>query len=135
MQVGGVGWFESTVVCPVGGDSPHLGQKVAVEVIVVVETVCVTEVILPLVTVTGQVVSVVTTISVVTISEVDGGLVTPPVGMQTEPDIVSVSLQDVVAETGVVRGTQEPETEVIELPHVTGGVTPPVGVFGTQEPL
>lgn len=55
-----------------------MGQNVAVDVIVVVETVCVTEVMLPLVTVTGQVVKVVTTISVVTRSEVAGGLVVVP---------------------------------------------------------
>lgn len=57
-----------------GGDSPHLGQKVAVEVIVVVERVRLMEVILPLVTVTGQLVNVVTTISVVTRSD-DAGVV------------------------------------------------------------
>lgn len=43
-QVGGVGWFPSTVLLPivVGGASPHFGQKVAVEVIVVVDRVEVT---------------------------------------------------------------------------------------------
>jgi len=39
LQVGEVGWLPSTVVTMVGGASPHFGQNVAVEVIVVVETV------------------------------------------------------------------------------------------------
>jgi len=39
LQVGGVGRLPSTVVMLVGGASPHLGQKVAVDVIVVVEMV------------------------------------------------------------------------------------------------
>lgn len=78
LQVGGVGGGGAfTVVLPIddGGDSPHLGQKVAVDVIVVVERVVLTEVMLPLVIVTGQVVKVVTTISVVTRSDDAGGVV------------------------------------------------------------
>lgn len=39
LQVGGVGRLPSTVVTLVGGASPHLGQKVAVDMIVVVEMV------------------------------------------------------------------------------------------------
>ena len=81
LQVGGVGRLPSTVVMLVGGASPHFGQNVAVDVMVVVETVWVTEVMLPLVIVTGQVVKVVTTISVVTRSELAGGEVIPPVGV------------------------------------------------------
>lgn len=57
-----------------GGDSPHLGQNVAVDVMVVVESVRLMDVMLPLVIVTGQLVKVVTTISVVTRSD-DAGVV------------------------------------------------------------
>lgn len=79
VQVGGVGdgGGALTVVVPMvdGGDSPHLGQNVAVEVMVVVESVRLMDVILPLVIVTGQLVNVVTTISVVTRSDDAGDVV------------------------------------------------------------
>lgn len=102
----------------VGGFSPHAGQNVAVEVIVVVEMVDVTIVTLPRVEVTGQVVSVVTTISVVTRLEL-AGVVVRVLGTQTEPEDDSFSLQLVVAATELVAGE----------------VTPPVGVLGTHVPL
>lgn len=102
----------------VGGFSPHAGQNVAVDVIVVVEMVDVTIVTLPLVDVTGQVVTVVTTISVVTRLEL-AGVVAGVLGTQTEPEDDSFSLQLVVAATELVAG------EVI----------PPVGVLRTQVPL
>lgn len=135
----------STVVPPVGGTSPHFGQKVAVEVIVVVEIVCVIDVIVPDVIVTGQVVTVVTTISVVTISELAGGVVIVGCvvdaggvvfGTQTPPDDVSFSLQGGFGETSVVKGTQVPEEFVIDVPQVEVAVVePPVGVFGEHVPL
>ena len=102
----------------VGGASPHFGQNVAVEVIVVVETVWVIEVMLPLVMVTGQVVTVVTTISVVTISELAGGDVIPPVGVCGTQEPLSI---DEPEEHAVVT------PGVDEMPGVVE-VIPPVGV-------
>lgn len=162
LQVGGVGRLPSTVVTLVGGASPHLGQKVAVDVIVVVEIVSVIEVMLPLVTVTGQVVRVVITISVVTISELAGGEVMPPVGVcgTHEPLSIDEPSEHAVVAAGVdetpgdvvvippvgVLGTHEPlsmdepsahEVVAAGVDEVSGAVvvTPPVGVLGTQEPL
>lgn len=82
------------------------------------------EVMLPLVTVTGQVVKVVTTISVVTISELAGGDVMPPVGVCGTQDPLSI---EEPSEHAVVAAG------VVETPGVV--VIPPVGVFGTHEPL
>lgn len=134
LQGGGVGWLESTVVLPpVGGASPHLGQNCVVEVMVVVEMVCVIEVTVPLVTVTGQVVSVTIVITVVTMSDVAVVVVRPPVGVEThsEPDCVMPELQGGgTGETLVVRGTQVPEIWVSVEAH--GEV---VGGLGTHDPL
>ena len=83
------------------------------------------DVILPLVMVTGQVVKVVTTISVVTISELAGGVVVPPVGVCGTHEPLS---KDEPSEHVVVAAGVEETPEVVE-------VIPPVGVFGTHEPL
>lgn len=134
---GGGGAF--TVVLPIeeGGVSPHLGQKVAVDVMVVVESVILMEVILPLVMVTGQLVNVVTTISVVTRSDEAGVVLallvvcgTQPVPEKVDPDphVGAVGL------TGVVKGTHFPSIAVSVVAHEVGVVTPPVGVFGTHVP-
>lgn len=80
---------------------------------------------LPLVMVTGQVVKVVTVNSVVTISELAGGDVIPPVGVWGTHEPLSI---DEPSEHAVVAAG------VVETPGVVE-VIPPVGVFGTQEPL
>ena len=124
-----------------GGASPHFGQNVAVEVMVVVDKVCVTDVTVPDVIVTGHVVKVVTTISVVTKSEVAGAVVvvTPPVGVfgtHTVPEKVDASPQE-VALTLVVNGTHLSPLRVSVIAQTMGLVVTPlvVVVFGTQEPL
>lgn len=137
LHVGGVGPGGAIVD---GGVSPHTGQKVAVEVIVVVERVILMDVMLPLVTVTGHVVKVVTTISVVTRSD-DAGVVVLRLAIElfgTQPVPEKVCSGPHVGPEGltsVVRGTHFPPIEVSEVAHVVDVVVLPVDVFGTQEPL